>query len=326
MDGRSGCPRSLQVATFGEVGRTQGAPVRLPPQSPSRYIHRRAAHPGRRRPVAPAVSKSLHSTRCGWCARRRSGCPRSLQVATFLRRRDARGGRVRLPPQSPSRYILGGVGVGAVARPVAPAVSKSLHSTGADDVRVLLSGCPRSLQVATFRRRRWSRLSRVRLPPQSPSRYIRPARRRPPASSPVAPAVSKSLHSDPDGWTFGTWSGCPRSLQVATFVGGHEGLVGGVRLPPQSPSRYIQAGRNSLFGLNFLPLTEDRRTDTRPFGSNEPTTGSSLRSQVPPRGECRPSPTKPLSPSAHGRSRCVPRASARSPSRSRWQVQDPCFA
>ena len=25
----------------------------------------------------------------------------------------------------------------------------------------------------------------------------------------------------------------------------------GIRLPPQSPSRYIQAERNSLFGLNF---------------------------------------------------------------------------
>ena len=34
-----------------------------------------------------------------------SGCPRSLQVATFVVRNMLRAFQVRLPPQSPSRYI-----------------------------------------------------------------------------------------------------------------------------------------------------------------------------------------------------------------------------
>ena len=52
-----------------------------------------------------------------------------------------------------------------------------------------------------------------------------------------------------------------------------------------------------------------------------PTTDSSPRPPVPPPGGCRPSPTTPSRPSAHGRSRCARRASARWRSRSRWRGQ-----
>ena len=233
---------------------------------------------------------------------------------------------VRLPPQSPSRYIPGAGTPARTARPVAPAVSKSLHSAEGTTLIENASGCPRSLQVATFSGIRAERRDPVRLPPQSPSRYIPIRLTARSTTCPVAPAVSKSLHSQRRFALQGFASGCPRSLQVATFARPARPRTARVRLPPQSPSRYIQAERNSLFGLNFLLSTENRCTGTRPFGSNEPTTGSSRRLQVPPRGACRPSPTKPSSPSAHGRSRCVPRASAQSPSRSRWQVQGPCSA
>ena len=303
-----------------------GYQVRLPPQSPSRYIRAGAGGAGRLRPVAPAVSKSLHSRRGGGAWTALSGCPRSLQVATFRTRSGPRGARVRLPPQSPSRYIRQAAKGEERQSPVAPAVSKSLHSSRAVRPVEQQSGCPRSLQVATFPADPQPERRRVRLPPQSPSRYIRHVAPRRTRRSPVAPAVSKSLHSTT--WECPRWveSGCPRSLQVATFLAGSLAASPDVRLPPQSPSRYIQAERSTLFGLNFLLSTEDRCTGTRPFGSNEPTTGSSLRSQVPPRGECRPSPTKPSSPSAHGRSRYAPHASARSPSRSRWRARGPCFA
>ena len=103
--------------------------VRLPPQSPSRYIHRLPVVVLPLGPVAPAVSKSLHSRNT---------------AALPLR-------RVRLPPQSPSRYIRLFEALGMDEGPVAPAVSKSLHSMPADPQARLRSGCPRSLQVATFK-------------------------------------------------------------------------------------------------------------------------------------------------------------------------------
>ena len=214
--------------------------VRLPPQSPSRYIrpHRQPRHaPG---PVAPAVSKSLHSRIAPSSSTAASGCPRSLQVATFSQAQWEQAADVRLPPQSPSRYIPGGGGREARAGPVAPAVSKSLHSQGGITIRITQSGCPRSLQVATFAW--WEDVYefQVRLPPQSPSRYIRKRWQRYRPSGPVAPAVSKSLHSRSSrSWIKGR-SGCPRSLQVATFTGTWRDMQGRVRLPPQSPSRYIQ--------------------------------------------------------------------------------------
>ena len=52
-----------------------------------------------------------------------------------------------------------------------------------------------------------------------------------------------------------------------------------------------------------------------------PTTDSSPRRPVPPPVACPPNPTTPSSPSAHGRSRCAPRASVRSQSRSRWRAR-----
>ena len=52
-----------------------------------------------------------------------------------------------------------------------------------------------------------------------------------------------------------------------------------------------------------------------------PTTDSNLRPPAQPPVACRPSPTTPSSPSAHGRSRCAPRASARWRSRSRWRAR-----
>ena len=114
-----------------------------------------------------------------------------------------------------------------------------------------MSGCPRSLQVATFSGRLGDAQMPVRLPPQSPSRYIHSREPSPETPSPVAPAVSKSLHSGTNRAGRGARSGCPRSLQVATFDAGCALPEGMVRLPPQSPSRYIQAERNSLFGLNI---------------------------------------------------------------------------
>ena len=191
----SGCPRSLQVATF--------------------RASRRAAQSGS--PVAPAVSKSLHSTRPRPSPRSWSGCPRSLQVATFPA--GGRAGRrlVRLPPQSPSRYIPGRRALASARGPVAPAVSKSLHSNRLGDPKLLLSGCPRSLQVATFQVAARSPALEVRLPPQSPSRYIPGLVEGAAQRGPVAPAVSKSLHSYAWPLPCLSESGCPRSLQVATF-------------------------------------------------------------------------------------------------------------
>ncbi len=195
-----------------------GLRVRLPPQSPSRYILSPAAHSSIRRPVAPAVSESLHSRHDCAIMSSKSGCPRSLQVATFRSTAPACmprcpvapavskslhsffkqwGGvnKVRLPPQSPSRYIPPPRVRRVRCGPVAPAVSKSLHSVISTSHHSPPSGCPCSLQVATFRHLDLPPQSPVRLPPQSPSRYIpqlSPVRTRP---SPVAPAVSKSLHS-----------------------------------------------------------------------------------------------------------------------------------
>ena len=235
----SGCPRSLQVATFAAVAAVRDTPVRLPPQSPSRYIpggHRGEALAG---PVAPAVSKSLHSLPTRACAPTRSGCPRSLQVATFPGRSAARSRRVRLPPQSPSRYIPPAGDRSERHRPVAPAVSKSLHSPPTSTRPALSSGCPRSLQVATFGFRQVHEHDRVRLPPQSPSRYIRRAGGLRGDVRPVAPAVSKSLHSSGPRAGRHRPSGCPRSLQVATFCAERHQQRIAVRLPPQSPSRYI---------------------------------------------------------------------------------------
>ena len=236
----SGCPRSLQVATFLKMKIGIRVPVRLPPQSPSRYIRAGQVDALEVRPVAPAVSKSLHSHRKRTGPRRRSGCPRSLQVATFLHGVEVGLRKVRLPPQSPSRYIRSGLAPDPGASPVAPAVSKSLHSPAHPHPQRRPSGCPRSLQVATFKAGSQRPLSTVRLPPQSPSRYIPYLQVGGWASCPVAPAVSKSLHSSCRCYHHRHTSGCPRSLQVATFV---QGCVPGpvaVRLPPQSPSRYIR--------------------------------------------------------------------------------------
>ena len=239
----SGCPRSLQVATFGRRHRTRCSRVRLPPQSPSRYILRAAFELMVLSPVAPAVSKSLHSHRLRPRLVRGSGCPRSLQVATFPKGVDLDPPFVRLPPQSPSRYIPLAVPAAFGLSPVAPAVSKSLHSIGYRARGPWLSGCPRSLQVATFEERPRALQPLVRLPPQSPSRYIRPPVPIPARARPVAPAVSKSLHSDTDDLCALPVSGCPRSLQVATFPADAVARGLRVRLPPQSPSRYIRPGR-----------------------------------------------------------------------------------
>ena len=236
---QSGCPRSLQVATFLGIDITSLTLVRLPPQSPSRYIRCQCAALSVPRPVAPAVSKSLHSRSPTGAAPCSSGCPRSLQVATFAIGTWHPPSRVRLPPQSPSRYIHAGGFPPAEPGPVAPAVSKSLHSRSPTGAARCLSGCPRSLQVATFLQGLAGRVVVVRLPPQSPSRYILPVSARASSRGPVAPAVSKSLHSPPPRWRGSFSSGCPRSLQVATFRQPHLWLHVVVRLPPQSPSRYI---------------------------------------------------------------------------------------
>ena len=191
----SGCPRSLQVATFQALNLDYIEAVRLPPQSPSRYIPNAPDGHVREGPVAPAVSKSLHSPTGFAPTTTRSGCPRSLQVATFTADPVEQARTVRLPPQSPSRYIPLRVAVVTPGGPVAPAVSKSLHSRSARQSTPMLSGCPRSLQVATFIVAWDPDDTIVRLPPQSPSRYILPRWGRPPRYGPVAPAVSKSLHS-----------------------------------------------------------------------------------------------------------------------------------
>ena len=71
---------------------------------------------------------------------------------------------------------------------------------------------------------------------------------------------------------------------------------------------------------NFIALAKA----CHPAGNRcptSPTTDSSLRPPVLPRGQCRPNPMTPSSPSAHDRSRYAPRASARSRSRSRWQAR-----
>ena len=217
--------------------------VRLPPQSPSRYIRDRHACGTGHGPVAPAVSKSLHSVGTSGLVREKSGCPRSLQVATFSSRPRANGCSVRLPPQSPSRYILTACWYQRDHCPVAPAVSKSLHSIRRGGCPDGTSGCPRSLQVATFTCARTPVPVLVRLPPQSPSRYIRWHRGPRTPRRPVAPAVSKSLHSELLGRERSRTSGCPRSLQVATFGRRVRGVPARVRLPPQSPSRYIDAPR-----------------------------------------------------------------------------------
>ena len=213
------------------------------------------------RPVAPAVSKSLHSSVIGHAPKLLSGCPRSLQVATFVEIRSPMREGVRLPPQSPSRYIRARRTPSRRSGPVAPAVSKSLHSRTARQAGRSPSGCPRSLQVATFSLRFPAQGRSVRLPPQSPSRYIPGSDAARCSSSPVAPAVSKSLHSNCAGTSSPALSGCPRSLQVATFVFLRRPPEHPVRLPPQSPSRYIQAERNSLFGLNLFAF--DRRSTHR---------------------------------------------------------------
>ena len=258
---KSGCPRSLQVATFMRIALLRPFLVRLPPQSPSRYIRIAFGIQLAHGPVAPAVSKSLHSGQSGAISGSRSGCPRSLQVATFIGNTDPIPISVRLPPQSPSRYIRRAAALGAHVRPVAPAVSKSLHSRssrprprcrsgcprslqvatfpGCRCTACRTSGCPRSLQVATFEPPALGRHRVVRLPPQSPSRYIPRLRGGRRAAGPVAPAVSKSLHSPGPRASPSSWSGCPRSLQVATFSDGTTTLEATVRLPPQSPSRYI---------------------------------------------------------------------------------------
>ena len=232
--------RNLSIKT-GQLLPAVGASarVRLPPQSPSRYIPGSAMRRRPIRPVAPAVSKSLHSTIDGAINAVSSGCPRSLQVATFRPGARGPGERVRLPPQSPSRYIRGTPRSPPARSPVAPAVSKSLHSTIDGAINAVSSGCPRSLQVATFLSS-WQRIaSGVRLPPQSPSRYIPSSRASPWWTCPVAPAVSKSLHSVPQKGSRMRPSGCPRSLQVATFDKCLPDMEVLVRLPPQSPSRYI---------------------------------------------------------------------------------------
>ena len=136
-------------------------------------------------------------------------------------------------------------------------VSKSLHSGIELGNGSVQSGCPRSLQVATFQRLTGPGLEVVWLPPQSPSRYIRRGLAPRLPSGLVAPAVSKSLHSAGAFVPRGMLSGCPRSLQVATFPLLPPPRRHDVWLPPQSPSRYIQAERNSLFGLYFLPPAED---------------------------------------------------------------------
>ena len=237
----SGCPRSLQVATFPRCRHPDCIAVRLPPQSPSRYILPDVRSDPGQRPVAPAVSKSLHSTIRRARSISQSGCPRSLQVATF----DGIGMvpqlAVRLPPQSPSRYIRRRGSPPCGGRPVAPAVSKSLHSPSVTASPWPSSGCPRSLQVATFDAMESTALVSVRLPPQSPSRYIRGAQHAPCIPGPVAPAVSKSLHSGGRSMSIEELSGCPRSLQVATFRQAGMPQRAIVRLPPQSPSRYIRA-------------------------------------------------------------------------------------
>ena len=214
--------------------------------APAHYIPSATPPRTARRPVAPAVSKSLHSSASRAVATDTSGCPRSLQVATFQAYLQARWIAVRLPPQSPSRYIPAGARPPGSPGPVAPAVSKSLHSHSAGESGRRESGCPRSLQVATFREGFDEKFDMVRLPPQSPSRYIPGRRRRAAPSGPVAPAVSKSLHSGREGVRRRTTSGCPRSLQVATFRHQVHGRPHPVRLPPQSPSRYILGiGRRS---------------------------------------------------------------------------------
>ena len=252
----SGCPRSLQVATFTASPASPSSTVRLPPQSPSRYILVQQAQEQRPRPVAPAVSKSLHSPKCSSSTVTTSGCPRSLQVATFAGVASPSARLVRLPPQSPSRYIPRIRAHPREIRPVAPAVSKSLHSAAGPHPRGQESGCPRSLQVATFTSIQLLTAINVRLPPQSPSRYIRGGGAADQRARPVAPAVSKSLHSRCRSCSRWKKSGCPRSLQVATFGLREIARQLHVRLPPQSPSRYIQAERNTLFGLNFLPPVE----------------------------------------------------------------------
>ena len=236
----SGCPRSLQVATFMRDVAAHRPFVRLPPQSPSRYIRPRDGARAPAGPVAPAVSKSLHSAPRACAPTPASGCPRSLQVATFTSGLQRPCPAVRLPPQSPSRYIRPRCPRSRLRSPVAPAVSKSLHSRGVGGVGSASSGCPRSLQVATFPDGLHAQRDPVRLPPQSPSRYIHVRRVGRSRRSPVAPAVSKSLHSPVCLPGVGTGSGCPRSLQVATFRSLAIPLPSHVRLPPQSPSRYIR--------------------------------------------------------------------------------------
>ena len=117
--------------------------------------------------------------------------------------------------------------------------------------------------------------------------------------------------------------------------------------PPMNPRELLVAclTLSALAGCASLdqpneslgPFPDDYKTTIRehvlrsffdpysPRGVREPdappTTDSSPRPPVPPPVACRPNPTTPSRPSAHGHSRCAPRASARSRSRSRWRVR-----
>ena len=80
------------------------------------------------------------------------------------------------------------------------------------------------------------------------------------------------------------------------------------RSPPRTSASTVAPARGIRWTLpepDDPPLTMD----------------SSPRPLVPPPVACRPNPTTPSRPSAHGHSRCAPRASARSRSRSRWQAR-----
>ena len=80
------------------------------------------------------------------------------------------------------------------------------------------------------------------------------------------------------------------------------------RSPPRTSASTVAPARGIGWTL--------REPDDPPL-----TMDSSPRPLVPPPVACRPNPTTPSRPSAHGHSRCAPRASARSRSRSRWRVR-----
>ena len=80
------------------------------------------------------------------------------------------------------------------------------------------------------------------------------------------------------------------------------------RSPPRTSASTVAPARGMRWTL--------REPDDPPL-----TMDSSLRLPVPPRGQCRPNPMTPSSPSRHGRSRCAPRANVQSRSRSRWRAR-----